>query len=341
MVIANATGCSSIYGGNLPTTPWSTNKAGRGPTWNNSLFEDNAEFGLGYRLTIDKHQEHAVELMTLLKDDIGAELVDTIANASQANEPEIFEQRTRVKEMTDLVEKLDTPLSKQLLSVADNLVKKSVWIMGGDGWAYDIGYGGLDHVLASGKNVNILVLDTEVYSNTGGQKSKATPLGAVAKFAAAGKPSGKKDLGMMAMSYKNVYVASVAMGSNDAQTVRAFMEAEAYEGPSLIIAYSQCIAHGIDMTKGMNQQKLAVDSAYWTLYRYNPMLAIEGKNPLKLDSKPPKQHVREYAMNETRFTILSRIDPKLSEKYIEASDVAAKEKYEYYAKLAAMSYDEA
>ncbi|NQT63089.1 MAG: pyruvate:ferredoxin (flavodoxin) oxidoreductase [Candidatus Marinimicrobia bacterium] len=341
MVIANATGCSSIYGGNLPTTPWATNEAGRGPTWNNSLFEDNAEFGLGYRLTIDKHQVHAAELMNLLKDDIGAELVASIANASQANEPEIFEQRMRVKQMTDIVEKLDTPLSRQLLSVSDNLVKKSVWIMGGDGWAYDIGYGGLDHVLASGKNVNILVLDTEVYSNTGGQKSKATPLGAVAKFAAAGKPSGKKDLGMMAMSYKNVYVASVAMGSNDAQTVRAFMEAEAYDGPSLIIAYSQCIAHGIDMAKGMDQQKLAVESAYWTLYRYNPMLAIEGKNPLTLDSKPPKKHVREYAMNETRFSILSRIDPDLSAKYIEASDVAAKEKYDYYAKLAAISYNEA
>ncbi|NQV41874.1 MAG: pyruvate:ferredoxin (flavodoxin) oxidoreductase [Candidatus Marinimicrobia bacterium] len=341
MVIANATGCSSIYGGNLPTTPWATNNAGRGPTWNNSLFEDNAEFGLGYRLTIDKHKVHAAELMNLLKDDIGAELVDSITSASQDNEPEIFEQRLRVKQMTDIVEKLDTPLSRQLLSVADNLVKKSVWIMGGDGWAYDIGYGGLDHVLASGKNVNILVLDTEVYSNTGGQKSKATPLGAVAKFAAAGKPSGKKDLGMMAMSYKNVYVASVAMGSNDAQTVRAMMEAEAYDGPSLIIAYSQCIAHGIDMAKGMDQQKLAVESAYWTLYRYNPLLAIEGKNPLTLDSKPPKRHVREYAMNETRFSILSRIDPDLSAKYIEASDVAAKEKYDYYAKLAAISYDEA
>jgi len=339
MVIANATGCSSIYGGNLPTTPWAKNTAGRGPAWNNSLFEDNAEFGLGYRLTIDKHREHAGELMEILKAEIGAELVDSISNAPQTNEPEIFEQRARVKEMTDIVGKFDTPISRQLLSVADNLVKKSVWIMGGDGWAYDIGFGGLDHVLASGKNVNILVLDTEVYSNTGGQKSKATPLGAVAKFAAGGKPSGKKDLGMMAMSYKNVYVASVAMGANDTQTVRAFMEAEAYDGPSLIIAYSQCIAHGIDMAKGMNQQKLAVDSAYWTLYRYNPDLSLEGKNPLKLDSKPPSKHVREYSMNETRFTILSRINPELSSKYIEASDVAAKEKYEYYAKLAAISYD--
>jgi len=341
MIIANATGCSSIYGGNLPTTPWSTNEAGRGPTWNNSLFEDNAEFGMGYRLTIDKHAEHAKEMMMLLKDDIGAELVDSIANASQANEPEIFEQRMRVQKMMDIVEKLGTPLSKQLLSVADNLIKKSVWIMGGDGWAYDIGYGGLDHVLASGKNVNILVMDTEVYSNTGGQKSKATPLGAVAKFAAGGKPSGKKDLGMMAMSYKNVYVASVAMGSNDAQTVRAFMEAEAYEGPSIIIAYSQCIAHGIDMAKGMDQQKLAVESGHWTLYRYNPMLALEGKNPLKLDSKPPKRHVREYVMKETRYTILNRINPELSNQYIEAADVAAKEKYDHYARLAAMTYDEA
>ncbi|MCF7823995.1 MAG: pyruvate:ferredoxin (flavodoxin) oxidoreductase [Candidatus Marinimicrobia bacterium] len=341
MVIANATGCSSIYGGNLPTTPWAKNRAGRGPAWNNSLFEDNAEFGLGYRLTIDKHREHAIELMTLIKDEIGAELVEAITSAPQTNEPEIFEQRARVQEMIKTVEKLNTPISKQLLSVADNLVKKSVWIMGGDGWAYDIGYGGLDHVLASGKDVNVLVLDTEVYSNTGGQKSKSTPLGAVAKFAAGGKPSGKKDLGMMAMSYKNVYVASVAMGANDAQTVRAFIEAEAYPGPSIIVAYSQCIAHGIDMVKGMTQQKLAVESAYWTLYRYNPLLALEGKNPLKLDSKPPTRHVREYSSNETRFTILSRINPTLATQYLEQSDKAAKEKYEYYSKLAAISYDEA
>lgn len=341
MVIANATGCSSIYGGNLPTTPWSQNAEGRGPTWNNSLFEDNAEFGMGYRLTIDKHREHAIELMGMLKDEIGTGLVDTIANAPQTNEPEIFEQRARVKEMTDKVEKLDSSLAKQLLSVADNLVKKSVWIMGGDGWAYDIGFGGLDHVLASGKDVNILVLDTEVYSNTGGQKSKATPKGAVAKFAAGGKSSAKKDLGMMAMSYKNVYVASVAMGASDAQTVRAFMEAEAYPGPSIIIAYSQCIAHGIEMKKGMDQQKAAVDSAYWTLYRYNPLLAAEGKNPLKLDSKPPKSHVREYALKETRFTILDRINPELAERYLEESDKEAKEKYDYYSKLAAISYDEA
>lgn len=341
MIVANATGCSSIYGGNLPTTPWSKNDKGRGPTWNNSLFEDNAEFGMGYRLSIDKHKEHAMELMGMLKDEIGVELVDSITTASQANEPEIFEQRERVKKMTDIVEKLETPVAKQLLSIADNLVKKSVWIMGGDGWAYDIGFGGLDHVLASGKDVNILVMDTEVYSNTGGQKSKATPKGAVAKFAAGGKPSGKKDLGMMAMSYKNVYVASVAMGASDVQTVRAFMEAEAYPGPSIIIAYSQCIAHGIDMQKGMNQQKAAVDSAYWTLYRYNPLLASEGKNPLKLDSKPPKMHVREYALKETRFTILNRINPDLAEKYMEETDKESKKRYDYYSKLAAISYDAA
>jgi len=340
MVVANATGCSSIYGGNLPTTPWAKNNDGRGPAWSNSLFEDNAEFGLGFRLTIDKQREHALELMEMLKTEIGPELVAAIRNAPQTNEPEIFEQRTRVHQMMDIVEKLDTPLSRQLLSVAENLVKKSVWIMGGDGWAYDIGYGGLDHVLASGKDVNVLVLDTEVYSNTGGQKSKATPLGAVAKFAAGGKSSPKKDLGMMAMSYKNVYVASVAMGANDAQTVRAFIEAEAYPGPSIIIAYSQCIAHGIDMAKGMNQQKLAVDSGYWTMYRYNPTLASEGKNPLKLDSKAPKKHVREYALNETRFTILNRINPELAAQYLEESDQAAKERYEYYAQLAALSFNE-
>jgi pyruvate-ferredoxin/flavodoxin oxidoreductase len=341
MVIANATGCSSIYGGNLPTTPWAQNSEGRGPTWNNSLFEDNAEFGMGYRLTIDKHREHSFELMDMLVDEIGAELIESIKNAPQTNEPEIFEQRARVKKMTDIVEKLDSSLAKQLLSVADNLVKKSVWIMGGDGWAYDIGFGGLDHVLASVTDVNILVLDTEVYSNTGGQKSKATPKGAVAKFAAGGKPSAKKDLGMMAMSYKNVYVASVAMGASDSQTVRAFMEAEAYPGPSIIIAYSQCIAHGIDMQKGMSQQKAAVDSAYWTLYRYNPALAAAGKNPLMLDSKPPNSHVREYAMKETRFTILNRIDAKLAEKYLEETDRESKERYNYYSKLAAISYDEA
>ena len=340
MVVANATGCSSIYGGNLPTTPWAKNKSGRGPAWSNSLFEDNAEFGLGFRLTIDKQQEHALELMQLLKTEIGPELVTTIAEASQENEPEIFEQRARVQQMTDIVKQLDTPLAKQLLSVAENLVKKSVWIMGGDGWAYDIGYGGLDHVLASGKDVNILVLDTEVYSNTGGQKSKSTPLGAVAKFAAGGKPSRKKDLGMMAMSYKNVYVASVAMGANDAQTVRAFMEAEAYPGPSIIIAYSQCIAHGIDMSQGMNQQKLAVESGYWTMYRFNPALIKQGKNPLKLDSKEPKRHVREYALNETRFTILNRINPDLAEHYLQEADQDAKERFAYYSQLADISYEE-
>ena len=340
MIIGNATGCSSIYGGNLPTTPWTINKDGRGPTWNNFLFEDNAEFGLGFRLTIDKHREHAIELMDVLKDHIGADLVTAISGSTQSTEPEIFEQRERVAKLVDILEKVDDPRAKQLLSLADNLVKKSVWIMGGDGWAYDIGYGGLDHVLASGRDVNVLVLDTEVYSNTGGQKSKATPLGAIAKFAAGGKPSGKKDLGMMAMTYKNVYVASVAMGANDAQTVRAFVEAEAYPGPSLIIAYSHCIAHGINMRKGLEQQKLAVETGYWPLYRYNPLLADQGICPLKIDSKPPKGHVRDYTMNETRYRMLTKINPPLAEKYAEMADERAKERYRYYKALAGICIEE-
>lgn len=339
MIIANATGCSSIYGGNLPTTPWTTNKDGRGPTWNNSLFEDNAEFGMGFRLTIDKHREHAVELMKMLGDKLDTQLVDEISKAVQSNEAEIFEQRERVARLNTALEQMNDNVAKQLLSISDNLVKKSVWIMGGDGWAYDIGYGGLDHVLASGRDVNVLVMDTEVYSNTGGQKSKATPIGAVAKFAAGGKPSQKKDLGMMAMGYKNVYVASVAMGANDAQTVRAFMEAEAYPGPSLIIAYSHCIAHGINMAKGLDQQKKAVDTGYWTLYRYNPALADQGINPLKVDSKPPKGHVREYTTNETRFKMLEKIDPKLAEEYVNIADETARERYRYYSELASISFE--
>ncbi len=339
MIIANATGCSSIYGGNLPTTPWTTNAAGRGPTWNNSLFEDNAEFGMGFRLTIDKHREHAVELMGMLGDKLDKELVSAIASAPQTNEAEIFEQRERVAKLNDTIVKINDPIARQLTSISDNLVKKSVWVMGGDGWAYDIGYGGLDHVLASGKDVNVLVMDTEVYSNTGGQKSKATPLGAVAKFAAGGKPSQKKDLGMMAMGYKNVYVASIAMGANDAQTVRAFMEAEAYPGPSLIIAYSHCIAHGINISKGLDQQKKAVETGYWTLYRYNPALADQGQNPLKLDSKPPKGHVREYTTNETRFKMLEKINPQLAEHYVNLADKHAKERYRYYKQLAAIPFE--
>ncbi len=334
MIVANATGCSSIYGGNLPTTPWAKNNAGRGPTWSNSLFEDNAEFGFGYRLTIDRQIQFAGELVRKLSEDIGTELADAILNADQSEEAGIFEQRDRVTELFKKLEHLESPAAKQLLTIADNLVKKSVWIMGGDGWAYDIGFGGLDHVLASGRNVNILVMDTEVYSNTGGQASKATPLGSVAKFAAAGKSSNKKDLGMMAMNYGNVYVAQVAMGASDAQTIRAFTEAESYDGPSLIIAYSHCIAHGINMVYGMNQQKLAVDSGHWMLYRYDPRLADEGKNPLKLDSKKPTIDLKDYIYNETRYKMLTKSMPDRAEELLGKAQKAAVKRYETYFQLA-------
>ncbi len=334
MMIANATGCSSIYGGNLPTTPWAKNSEGRGPSWSNSLFEDNAEFGLGFRLTIDRQKQFALELVEKLRQEIGPDLADAIINADQSDEAGIFKQRDRVADMNAMLEKLDSADAGQLLTVSDNLVKKSVWIMGGDGWAYDIGYGGLDHVLASGRNVNILVMDTEVYSNTGGQASKATPLGSVAKFAAAGKPSNKKDLGMMAMNYGNVYVAQVAMGASDAQTVRAFTEAEAYDGPSLIIAYSHCIAHGINMTKGLTQQKLAVDSGHWLLYRYDPRLADDGKNPLKLDSKPPSIGLKDYIYNETRYKMLTKSMPDRAEQLLHEAEQAVAKRYETYHQLA-------
>jgi pyruvate-ferredoxin/flavodoxin oxidoreductase len=316
-VVANATGCSSIYGANLPTTPWAMNKEGRGPAWSNSLFEDNAEFGMGMRVAIDKHNEYARELLIRLKDKVGAELADAILNANQKDEQGIYEQREKVEKLKATLKKIKTPESEDLLSLADYLVKKSVWIMGGDGWAYDIGYGGLDHVIASGKNVNILVLDTEVYSNTGGQMSKSTGLGAVAKFAASGKPTPKKDLAMMAVNYGNVYVAKVAMGANDIQTLRAFLEAEAYDGPSLIIAYSHCIAHGINMTKALENQKAAVDSGYWQLFRYNPELLLEGKNPFKLDSGDPKIKFEEYAYKETRYKMLTKSEPEHAKKLLE------------------------
>jgi pyruvate-ferredoxin/flavodoxin oxidoreductase len=309
-IVANATGCSSIYGGNLPTTPWTVNRDGRGPAWSNSLFEDNAEFGLGMRLAIDKHTEMAKELVAGLKSQIGDQLAGEIISAKQNDEAGIHEQRERVKALKEKLAGINTPEAKSLLSLADNLVKRSVWIMGGDGWAYDIGYGGLDHVLASGRNVNILVLDTEVYSNTGGQMSKATPRSAIAKFAASGKPTAKKDLAMLAITYENVYVARVAMGANDLQTIRAFIEAEAYDGPSIIIAYSHCIAHGINMTTGMQNQKMAVDTGYWPLLRYNPVLAKEGKNPMKLDSKAPKVPLRDFSALETRFKMLEKINPE-------------------------------
>ncbi|MBU2506983.1 MAG: pyruvate:ferredoxin (flavodoxin) oxidoreductase [Bacteroidetes bacterium] len=337
-VVANATGCSSIYGGNLPTTPWSVDQNGRGPAWSNSLFEDNAEFGFGMRLAIDKHLEYAKELLARLNGKINAELVNAILTAEQANEADIYEQRQRVDELKKQLANLKEDEAKNLLPLADYLVKKSVWIIGGDGWAYDIGYGGLDHVIASGKNVNILVLDTEVYSNTGGQCSKATGLAAVAKFAAGGKPTPKKDLAMMAMNYGSVYVAQIAMGSNDTQTLRALLEAEAYEGPSLIIAYSHCIAHGINMAKGMESQKGAVDSGYWPLFRYNPDNTKEGKNPLKLDSKPPKIKFRDYAYTETRYKMLTKSNPEEAKILMDKAQVEVLRKWKFYEQLANLEY---
>ena len=321
-VIANATGCSSIYGGNLPTTPYTVTSAGLGPAWSNSLFEDNAEFGLGMRLSIDKQNQYARELLERLRPEIGDELVQALLDGDQSKEAGIEEQRARVGLLKQKLAALpDTPDKRDLHSLADLLVKKSVWIVGGDGWAYDIGYGGLDHVLASGRNMNVLVLDTEVYSNTGGQMSKATPRGAVAKFAAGGKPAAKKDLAMMAMIYGNVYVARVAMGSSDMQTVKAFLEAEAWNGPSIIIAYSHCIAHGYDMKRGLDQQKLAVQSGYWPLFRYNPALAVQGKNPFQLDSRAPAIPLENYIYNETRYTMLVHSDPKAAgELLVEAQE---------------------
>jgi len=337
-VIANATGCSSIYGGNLPTTPWSKNKEGRGPAWSNSLFEDNAEFGLGMRVSIDKQTEYAKELLLKLENELGKELVDSIMNANQKDEAGIYEQRERVDELKKKLSSINSKDAKKLLEVADYLVKKSVWIIGGDGWAYDIGYGGLDHVIASGKNVNILVLDTEVYSNTGGQMSKSTSIGAVAKFAAGGKPTPKKDLAMMAMSYGNVYVAKVAMGSNDLQTLKAFLEAEAYDGPSIIIAYSHCIAHGINMAKGMEAQKLAVDSGHWPLFRFNPENVKEGKNPLKLDSKAPKIKLEDYLYNETRYKMLTKSHPEEAKKLLALAQEEVLKKWKFYEQMAEMDY---
>ncbi len=337
-IIANATGCSSIYGGNLPTTPWTFNEEGRGPAWSNSLFEDNAEFGLGMRLTLDAQTAYARDLVDRLRDVIGDELADGLLNADQSDEAGIDAQRERVAQLKARLEGRDDPASRDLLSLADVLVRKSVWIVGGDGWAYDIGYGGLDHVLASGRNVNILVLDTEVYSNTGGQASKATPLAAVAKFAAGGKPRPKKDLGMMAMTYGDVYVAQVAMGASDTQTVRAFLEAESYDGPSIIIAYSHCIAHGIDMAKGMQQQKLATDSGYWPLYRYDPRLKAEGKNPLQLDSRPPRIPLKDYAYNEARYRMLTQTNPEAAARLLAEAQAAVLEHWRRYEQMAAMDF---
>ncbi len=337
-LIANATGCSSIYGGNLPTTPYTFNKDGRGPAWSNSLFEDNAEFGLGFRLTIDQHTSIAKDLVQKLAPQIGDQLVTGLLSADQSTEAGIFDQRERVKALKDRLSGTKSDEAKNLISLADYLVTKSVWIVGGDGWAYDIGYGGLDHVLASGRNVNVLVLDSEVYSNTGGQMSKSTPRAAVAKFAAGGKPACKKDLGLHAINYGSVYVAMVAMGANDAQTIRAFMDAEAYNGPSIIIAYSHCIAHGIDMTRGMRQQKAAVDSGHWLLYRYDPRLSEQGKNPLILDSKPPSISIKEYAYSETRYKTLTFSNPEEAKRLLLLAqhDVIARQ--QFYQQLAGLEY---
>ena len=333
-IVANATGCSSIYGGNLPTTPWAKNADGRGPAWSNSLFEDNAEFGLGFRVSIDKQTEFARELLQRVAGSLGEDLVTAILIAKQKDEADIYEQRQRVDILKERLHKLNSPEAKQLLAVADMLVKKSVWIVGGDGWAYDIGYGGLDHVLASGRNVNLLVLDTEVYSNTGGQASKSTPRGAVAKFAAGGKPGPKKDLGMMAMTYGSVYVASVAMGAKDEHTLKAFLEAEAFDGPSIIIAYSSCIAHGIDMTTSMTDQKVAIESGQWLLYRYNPERAEAGENPLVLDSRAPTRKVQEYLLQQTRFKMLTKSKPEVADKLWKQAQQDAERRYHFYEYMA-------
>lgn len=343
MLVANATGCSSIYGGNLPTTPWTHNAEGRGPAWSNSLFEDNAEFGLGFRVSLDKQAEFAVELVKALATLVGEQLASAIIDAaySQKNEADIYEQRQRVvalkQRLNELANNDQQDKIMMLKSLADYLVKKSVWIIGGDGWAYDIGFGGLDHVLASGRNVNVLVMDTEVYSNTGGQASKATPRAAVAKFAAGGKSAPKKDLGAIAMTYGNIYVASVAMGAKDEHTIKAFIEAEAYEGPSLIIAYSHCIAHGIDMVTAMSHQKSVVESGRWLLYRYNPELKEEGKNPLHLDMRSPKVSLQESMYSENRFKMLARSQPAAAKELLKEAQQDVTTRWEKYQNLAAQN----
>jgi len=333
-VIANATGCSSIYGGNLPTIPYCKDDKGRGPAWNNSLFEDAAEFGYGFRLTLDKHKEYAIELLMKLKGKIPENLVKGLIEAKQTTEAEIEEQRKRVEELKKILSNLNDVEAMSLLSISDSLIKRSVWILGGDGWAYDIGYGGLDHVLASGADVNMLVLDTGVYSNTGGQMSKATPKGAVAKFAFGGKPAPRKDLGLMAIAYGNAYVAKVAFGANDLQTLKAFLEAESYPGPSIIIAYCHCIAHGINMLKGLDQQKKAVDSGSWILYRYNPALKEKGEKPLIIDSKEPSIPLEDYYYSETRFSMLRKSNPERAAKLLEEAKVEAQKQWNFYTKLA-------
>jgi pyruvate-ferredoxin/flavodoxin oxidoreductase len=336
LYIANATGCSSIYGGNLPTTPYTKNHEGRGPTWANSLFEDNAEFGFGMRTALDQQKEFAEMLVTRLAPAIGPDLAAALLSAPQKTETEINAQRERVKALRERLAGIDSSDAHNLLAIVDALVRKSVWILGGDGWAFDIGFGGLDHVLGSGKNVNVLVLDTEVYSNTGGQASKATPRGAVAKFAAAGKPNSRKDLAMEAVSYGSVYVAQVALGGNDSHTVKAFQEAEAHNGPSIIIAYSSCIAHGYDLVHGLEQQKLAVQAGYWPLMRYNPSLRDEGKNPFQLDSKAPSIRLKDYSYREARYTMLARSNPELAAQLLKEAQDDVERQWRVYSARASM-----
>ena len=337
LLIANATGCSSIYGGNLPTTPYTTNREGRGPAWSNSLFEDNAEFGFGFRMALDAHVATARSLLQSLAPRLGDGLSAALLDADQTTEGGIAEQRKRVEALRPLLAGIPAPEARRLETLADYLVKKSVWLVGGDGWAYDIGYGGLDHVLANRRDVNILVMDTEVYSNTGGQQSKATPLGAAAKFAASGKPIGKKDLGLLANMYGHVYVARVAFGAKMAQTAQAFLEAESYPGPSLIIAYSHCIAHGYDMANGAAQQKLAVESGVWPLYRFDPRRLVQGEPPLKLDYGPPKGRVGDYLRNESRFRTIERADPARYKSFVTESQAAADRRYAVYQQLAGIT----
>ncbi|MEN8669083.1 MAG: pyruvate:ferredoxin (flavodoxin) oxidoreductase [Ketobacter sp.] len=340
MVVANATGCSSIYGGNLPTTPWTKNAEGRGPAWNNSLFEDNAEFGLGIRAAYDQQRLIAEDCLRQLAHTLEPSLVEAVLNSPQSNEAEIHEQRQRVAAIRDRLNNVGEPAARQLEPVLDALCRKSIWIIGGDGWAYDIGFGGLDHVMASGRDVNILVLDTEVYSNTGGQTSKATPRGAVAKFSASGKATAKKDLARIAMTYENVYVAHVAYGAKDVHTLHTFLEAEAYDGPSLIIAYAPCIAHGVDMSNNHRQQNLAVDSGHWPLFRFDPRKAQQGQNPLKLDSKPPSVDYAEFVKSETRFSMLWNTHPQRAALLLDQARAEVHERFERYQQLAALDWDE-
>ncbi|MBL7722445.1 MAG: 4Fe-4S dicluster domain-containing protein, partial [Chitinophagaceae bacterium] len=334
LLVANATGCSSIYGGNLPTTPWAKNKDGRGPAWSNSLFEDNAEFGLGMRITADKQLDVAASILNDLKDELGETYVNEILGASQVLESEIVEQRNRVEGLKEKLKSMSSPAASHLLSVADQLVRRSVWLVGGDGWAYDIGYGGLDHALASGRNINVLVLDTEVYSNTGGQSSKSTPTAATAKFAAGGKTVGKKDLAMQAISYGNVYVARVAFGANPQQALLAMREAEAYDGPSLILAYSHCIAHGYDLKNGLDQQNKAVASGHWPLLRYNPVLRKKNQNPFVLDSPRPTVSLKDYAYNELRYKVLTITNPEAADELMKHAQDLVNLKWKTYEELA-------